>query len=170
MLQSTFIAQVGRDTAINVYQWLREVCTTKLLTVLIQLGGPGKVVQIDESLFRHKPKVPIVQQHVANGSVVWSDEWAGYNRIASLPNVSSHGVVNHSLKFVNSTTGVHTQNVESYWNCVKIRLKRMRGCHESQLSSYLDEFMYRERFGRTANQLFNSIILDIVQQYPVLVS
>ena len=50
-------AKVGRDTAINVYQWLREVCTTKLLTVPVQLGGPGKVVQIDESLFRHKPKV-----------------------------------------------------------------------------------------------------------------
>ena len=50
-------AQVGRDTAINVYQWLREVCSTKLLGMNIQLGGPGKVVQIDESLFRHKPKV-----------------------------------------------------------------------------------------------------------------
>lgn len=52
-------AQVGRDTAINVYQWLREVCTTKLLRTPIQLGGPGKVVQIDESLFRHKPKVKL---------------------------------------------------------------------------------------------------------------
>ena len=50
-------AHVGRDTAINVYQWLREVCTTKLLSMPIQLGAPGKVVQIDESLFRHKPKV-----------------------------------------------------------------------------------------------------------------
>ena len=50
-------AHVGRDTTINVYQWLREVCTTKLLSMPIQLGAPGKVVQIDESLFRHKPKV-----------------------------------------------------------------------------------------------------------------
>ena len=50
-------AHVGRDTAINVYQWLWEVCTTKLLSMPIQLGAPGKVVQIDESLFRHKPKV-----------------------------------------------------------------------------------------------------------------
>ena len=50
-------ASVGRDTAIDVYQWLREVCSTKLIATTIKLGGPGKIVQIDESLFRHKPKV-----------------------------------------------------------------------------------------------------------------
>ena len=57
-------AYVGRDTAINVYQWLREVCTTKLLSMPIQLGGPGKVVQIDESLFKHKPKVNSVKYSI----------------------------------------------------------------------------------------------------------
>ena len=54
-------AKVGRDTAIDAYQWFREVCTTKLLQTPIRLGGPGKVVQIDESLFRHKPKVCLDQ-------------------------------------------------------------------------------------------------------------
>ena len=34
-----------------------NLCTTKLLSMLIKLGGPGKVVQIDENLFKHKPKV-----------------------------------------------------------------------------------------------------------------
>ena len=111
--------------------------------------------------------LPIIQQHVANGSTVWSDEWSAYNRVASLPNVNSHGVVNHSIEFVNPVTGVHTQNVESYWNRVKIKLKRMRGCHEHQLASYLDEFMYRERFGQTATQLFNNIVGDIATQYPI---
>ena len=72
-------------------------------------------------------------------------------RVANLPIVSSHGVVNHSIEFMNCTTGVHTQNVESYWNRIKIKLKRMRGCHEHQLASYLDEFMHRECFGRTVN-------------------
>ena len=52
-------AEVDKKTAIDVYQWLREVCTTHLIQdPPIVLGGPGKVVQIDESLFRHKPKVP----------------------------------------------------------------------------------------------------------------
>ena len=50
-------ADVDRRTAIDIYQWLREVCSTKLLSSSIVLGGPGVVVQTDESLFRHKPKV-----------------------------------------------------------------------------------------------------------------
>ena len=111
--------------------------------------------------------LPIIRRHVASGSTVWSDEWSAYNRVSSHPNVNSHGVVNHSIEFINPTTGVHTQNVESYWNRVKFKMKRMRDCHENQLPSYLDEYRYRETFGNTATQLFNSIMNDIVTQYPV---
>ena len=50
-------AKISSRVAIDIYQWLREVCTAKLLQTQIILGGPGVVVQIDESLFRHKPKV-----------------------------------------------------------------------------------------------------------------
>ena len=44
-------AEVSKHTAIDVYQWLREVCSTKLMSQQIELGGPGQIVQIDESLF-----------------------------------------------------------------------------------------------------------------------
>ena len=50
-------AKVEDNTAVAAYQWLREVCSTKLLSLPIKLGGSGVIVQIDESLFRHKPKV-----------------------------------------------------------------------------------------------------------------
>ena len=49
------VAEVDEGTAIDVYRWLREICSTKLLQTTITLGGPGVVVQVDESLFRHKP-------------------------------------------------------------------------------------------------------------------
>ena len=42
------------QTAVDIYQWLREVCSSKTPIIL---SGQGRVVQIDESLFRHKPKV-----------------------------------------------------------------------------------------------------------------
>ena len=51
--------EVTKATACAVYQWLREVCYTRLLHITIRLGGPGIVVQIDESLMNHKPKVNI---------------------------------------------------------------------------------------------------------------
>lgn len=50
-------AKVEPNTASQAYQYLREVCTTKLLNTPIKLGGDGSIVQVDESLFRHKPKV-----------------------------------------------------------------------------------------------------------------
>ena len=49
--------KVDAGTAVDVFQWFREVCTTKLLQTPIVLGGAGIVVEIDESLFRRKPKV-----------------------------------------------------------------------------------------------------------------
>ncbi len=39
--------------------------------------------------------LPIIQRHVHPGTIIWSDEWAGYRNVASLPNVSSHSTVNH---------------------------------------------------------------------------
>ena len=62
--------------------------------------------------------LPIIQQHVRPGSIVWSDEWAAYRRVQQLPSVAQHSTVNHSIQFVDPTTGVHTQNIESYWNRV----------------------------------------------------
>ena len=49
--------EITEGTACDIYQWLREVCSTNLLGTQIVLGGPGIVVEIDESLFKHKPKV-----------------------------------------------------------------------------------------------------------------
>ena len=51
---------IDRQTAIDIYQWLREVCSQSLIQTRIVLGGPGTVVHVDESLFRHKPKVSFV--------------------------------------------------------------------------------------------------------------
>lgn len=50
-------AEVHKNTACDTYRWLREVCSIRLLQMPIILGGRGVVVQIDESLFRHKVKV-----------------------------------------------------------------------------------------------------------------
>ena len=48
---------IDSRTGVDIYQWLREVCSTKLQQTPTVLGGPGVIVQIDESHFRHKPKV-----------------------------------------------------------------------------------------------------------------
>ena len=43
----------------------------------------------------------------------------------------------------------------------------MKGCDGNQLPSYLDEFMWQKRFGKTGNDALHSIMKDIIAQYPV---
>ena len=52
-------AQVDEKTAIQIYQYFRDICSWRLLhhDAPLMLGGSGTIVQIDESLFRHKCKV-----------------------------------------------------------------------------------------------------------------
>ena len=110
--------------------------------------------------------LPIMQQHLRNGTTVHNDQWAAYNNVQQLPSVTQHSTVNHSLFFVDPTTGVHTQNVESYWNRVKTKFKAMKGVHRSMLSSYIDEFMWRERHGTGASTALTNICRDINLRYP----
>ena len=111
--------------------------------------------------------LPIIQQHVHPGTVVHSDEWAAYRQVQQLPPVTHHATVNHSLTFIDPITGTHTQNIESYWNRVKTKFKSMKGVHEEMLSSYLDEFMWRERHGNTYSVAMQNICRDIALRYPV---
>ena len=89
--------------------------------------------------------LPIIRAHTAPGTTTHSDQWRAYSTVNTLPGVAAHGVVNHSLHFVDPVSGVHTRTVESYWNRVKTKLKQMKGCAADQLPSYIDEFMWRER-------------------------
>ena len=50
-------ATLSVRVSFDMYQWFSEVCSTKLLQAPVVLGGSGVIVQIDGSLFRHKPKV-----------------------------------------------------------------------------------------------------------------
>ena len=106
--------------------------------------------------------LPILQQHLRSGTTVNSDQWAAYNRVHQLRSVNAYHTVNHSLHFVDPGTGDHTQNVG---NKVKGKFKRMKGVHEEMLSSYLGEFMWRERHGRTASTALTNLFRDINLRY-----
>ena len=199
--QASRQAGVSEKTMIDCYSFFREVCSRYLQANPIQLGGPGTVVEVDESCFSHKPKhhrgrgphttmwvfgmvdtstspavgymeivdardaatlLPIISTVVQPGSIIHSDEWRAYRNIQGQGYV--HRTVNHSLNFVDPQSGVHTQTIESYWNKHKSHLKTMRGCRRDFLHSYLQEFMWRDRFFANA---FENICIHISTQYSL---
>ena len=90
--------------------------------------------------------------------------------VGQLLNVAhaQHRIVNHSLHFVDPVTNVHTQHVARVLlESRKIKFKRMRGVDSNQLPSYLDEFMWFERYGKTRTDRFDNIARDIAIQYQV---
>ena len=115
-------AKVSEKRTIDVYQYLRDVCSSKLLAAPIVLGGPGIVVQIDESLFVHSQKVQLVDatfmlfivqllewprsssctgtMGIRHGRYINDDQWASYNNVASLPGIVGRQTINHSVQFV----------------------------------------------------------------------
>eukprot|EP00731_Ephydatia_muelleri_P000791 Em0001g791a len=140
--------KVAAQTAVDWYNFIRDICAQYFIDHPSILGGPGVEVEIDESKFgkrkynrgrqveghwvfggteritgecfllevEHRDAatlLPLIQQYIRPGSVVFSDEWAAYRRITQTTGMT-HQTVNHSIHFVDPATGAHTQGVEEY--------------------------------------------------------
>ena len=199
--QAALMVGTSEKSVVDWYNLIREVCTSKHLEESNpSLGGPGCIVQIDESVV-YKPKhhrghalveptkwifglydvekkvgaiefvqnrsaeilLSLIKKYVKSGTEIHSDQWAAYEDISSIdvnpPFI--HKTVNHSKWFKDPITGVHTNNVEAYWCSIKRRFKMLNGTSRELTASYLDEHMYRERYGNTYSDMFNSILSDI---------
>ena len=148
----------------------------------VVIGGPGQTVEIDECfLVRRKYNVghqvreqvgfmvpvdrrdaaTLIQKYIAPGTTIISDLWAAYNTIGTLG--YQHLTVNHSLNFVDPTTGACTNHIESVWQKAKQKHKQRYGTHRELLHTCLAEFMWRQRFGCS----FHDFVAHDRAFYPV---
>ncbi|XP_066917944.1 uncharacterized protein [Clytia hemisphaerica] len=107
----------------------------------------------------------VINRVLNANSIIHSDEWRAYINLPQfVPNCIGHDTVNHTYHFVDPQTGAHTQNIESYWNRFKLKIKAMKGIRRVDLQSYMDEFMWRDWYG--LDQPFDNIIACINIDYP----
>ena len=94
--------------------------------------------------------VECIKEWCLPGTIIVTDGWRGYSEVKAMG--FDHEVVVHEDHFVDPVTGVHTNAVESWWQRCKRRLKRILGTSDELLCSYLDEFLWRERYGKTMGE------------------
>ena len=94
--------------------------------------------------------LPLIYRWILPGSIVYTDEWGAYNDLTA--SGYTHESVNHSIQFVDPSTGVHTNTQEGLWAHVK---KTVIGGTDLELA-FVD-FMFRRRFNATggSNQISN---------------
>ncbi|RUS68477.1 hypothetical protein EGW08_023761 [Elysia chlorotica] len=113
--------------------------------------------------------LPLIQEHIAPGSIIHSDGNPSYNNIVNLPvnPPYQHLVVVHDRNFVDPITGACTNHIECFWKNCKRKFKYMCGVQNTNLGSHLDEFMWRERFGKTHQEALANIMQHLSEWYPV---
>ncbi|CAL4156723.1 unnamed protein product [Meganyctiphanes norvegica] len=109
--------------------------------------------------------LPIVLTVVQPGSIINNKEWSSYCKSQDL--LDKDGAVNQSIYFVDVNINNHKnvyikQAIESYWSKLKSFLAARKGSKPSSLNSYLQEFMWRERFSDNA---FEILCEQIAVQY-----
>lgn len=110
--------------------------------------------------------IPLVLNHVRMGSTILSDEWRAYRQ--ALPEFGyQHYTVNHSVEYVNSDTGCHTQHIERAWRNYKETIGRLRGNRtEDQLRDHLITIKWNEWLGKKHyNGPLGRLLHDIAKQY-----
>lgn len=86
--------------------------------------------------------IPLIKRHILPGTTIVSDCWKAYD---CLPKEGfQHLKVNHSLNFVDPTTGAHSNTIESTWRHAKAVLPTYRR-HKPFFAGYLAKYLFLKK-------------------------
>lgn len=105
---------------------------------------------------------PVIQEVVAMGSKVFTDEYAIYNRLTAWG--YNHQTVNHSQgEYARDEDGdgfheVHTNTIEGLWSLLRSWLRPHRGISQEKLPIYLGFFEFVHNSRKRGQALLPSLI------------
>ena len=124
---------------------------------ILQRGGKVATAVVPST--KKKVLQPLVKEHVAAGSAIYSDALRSYD---GLSKDYDHQVIDHAVSYVEGN--VHTNGMENFWSLLK------RGLHGTYVSvepfhlfRYLDEqaWRYNNRKGMNDADRFSKVLTQI---------
>jgi hypothetical protein len=111
---------------------------------MLERGGRVKAQVVEN---RTKSVIhPLVNEHIAPGSTLVTDEHGGYRGTDF-----QHAIINHAMEYVNGQ--VHTNGIENFWSLLKRGINGTYVAIEPfHLDRYLDEQMFRYNNRATKKQ------------------
>ena len=86
----------------------------------------------------------VIKKFIKKGTIIISDSWRAYPGLAEIEGYNyTHLMVNHSLHYVDPTTGAHTNTIEAKWRSLKCAIPRQAFREDKVLQEYLAEQMWR---------------------------
>lgn len=185
-------AKVNRESVTVWYSRFRELVAEVLAECKLMLGGPGVIVEVDETKLgkrkyhrghrvegvwvvcgvertdekrafcvhvksRDKGTLRrVVSENVAEGSIVYTDCWKGYNGIAEHCKVH-HCTVNHSRYFKDPATGVCTNGVEGLNSALKAAVIRQHRTEKFAGTSVAAYIWKRQNKNRLCEAFFEAL-------------
>ena len=184
----------SKHTVVDWSRFCRELCVENYEIDDGVIGGPGTIVEIDEThIVRRKNNVGrslsagwlfggierrtdgqfrgffkivynrsgpllkhLIKQHVAAGTHIITDGWAGYTGLDRLGYI--HSIVIHDENFISpSDQDVNTQLIESNWGSLK-RFIRAHGTNKGNfLVEYICEWIFRGQYENVYEKLLEVI-------------
>ncbi len=124
----------------------------------------GRVVALTVENAKGSTLMPHMRKRVLPASVVYTDEWGGYNEAKR--SGYDHRRINHA-EGVYVVGDVHTNTIEGFWSLVK---SGIRGSHHAVsakwLQGYLNEYAWRYNHRGDRRGMFLLLILRAAQTTP----
>ncbi|ETO86348.1 hypothetical protein F444_00123 [Phytophthora nicotianae P1976] len=181
------IVGVNEQAAMQWYTYCRDVCSKEMLSIPVQIGGEGHIVEIDETSLKKKSKYNrgkhFPDYWLFGGVDHTTNRWFGIVTYEDRTKPTLSAIMKKHIKpgtlvmsdqftsetYVDPVSGAHTNGVEGAWEIrIKRHLKAMRGMKKSLLPMYLDEYLWRTWFAppqATVTEVLRVIVRGIVKYY-----
>jgi transposase-like protein len=130
----------------------RKGVSKKVPVVGVVERNGGKVAALVTNDASAASIMPIVQAKVLPRSMIYTDEWNGYNSLSRRG--FGHQRIAHAEK-VYVVGNVHTNAIEGFWSLLKNGIRGVYHCVSSKhLQSYINEFAFRYNHRRDAEPMY----------------